>query len=134
MVSLRKSSFASSLNLEHKYSNRVLIGAPKSNSSHPNHQHLFEPGVVYKCDLDNVQNAKCQSIILEQNGTDCSVEKCQISRNNYCLNNPYFNSCKFQRRRSETSELAWWYHSCVQSTKGHCSGQLIALYVTGAKR
>ncbi|KAJ8881838.1 hypothetical protein PR048_018324 [Dryococelus australis] len=53
---------------------RLVIGAPRGNSSYPNHAKLEEPGVVYQCDM---YGGPCQQLALDLSGKRCSVaEQC----------------------------------------------------------
>lgn len=48
-----------------KTSFRVIVGAPKANSSLINYQYIKEPGVVYSCPLDEKE---CKEIQLDAEG------------------------------------------------------------------
>nr|CAD7588151.1 unnamed protein product [Timema genevievae] len=45
---------------------RLVVGAPRANSTLQNHQNIFQPGVTYQCDLS--QDNKCSQIVLDPTG------------------------------------------------------------------
>jgi len=46
---------------------RLLVGAPRGNSSHRNHLNITEPGMVYQCRIEGDGN--CTSQLLDSAGT-----------------------------------------------------------------
>ncbi|XP_021939552.1 integrin alpha-PS4-like isoform X2 [Zootermopsis nevadensis] len=44
----------------------LVVGAPRGNSTYPEHRGVYEPGVVYQCGLDRGNN--CQHIVLASKG------------------------------------------------------------------
>jgi hypothetical protein len=47
---------------------RLLVGAPRANSTFPSHANLKEPGQVYRCLLGNPNRDQCQPLIVESEG------------------------------------------------------------------
>jgi hypothetical protein len=47
---------------------RLLVGAPRANSTFPSHANLKEPGQVYRCLLGNPNRDQCQPLIVEREG------------------------------------------------------------------
>jgi hypothetical protein len=50
---------------------RLLVGAPRGNSTHPSHLNITEPGVVYQCQLEG--DLKCVAQILDSAGKETYI-------------------------------------------------------------
>lgn len=50
----------------------LLVGAPRGNSTQPNHLNITEPGMVYQCQIEG--DAKCASQLLDSAGNDHNKE------------------------------------------------------------
>jgi hypothetical protein len=55
-------------NIHFKYP-RVVVGAPRGNSTYPEHRGIHQPGVVYQCRLDKL--SLCQHLVLDSGGELC---------------------------------------------------------------
>lgn len=50
---------------------RLVVGAPRGNSTYRKHQYIHQPGVVYQCGLKNGGN--CVQLIVDPSGKFCRV-------------------------------------------------------------
>jgi len=50
-----------------------VVGAPRGNSTHPEHRGIHQPGAVYQCRLDKLN--LCQHLVLDSGG--------ELSQNNF---------------------------------------------------
>lgn len=53
----------------HGKCSRLLVGAPRGNSTYRKHRGIYQPGVVYQCGLDNVGD--CQQILMNSESKFC---------------------------------------------------------------
>lgn len=57
---------------------RLLVGAPRGNSTHPNHLNITEPGMVYQCRIEG--DAECSSQVLDYAGIEKCAFHCSFTR------------------------------------------------------
>jgi len=74
----------------------VVVGAPRGNSTYPEHRGIHQPGVLYQCRLD--QQSLCQQLVLDsggelyQNNFNISIYRLHLS---VTLHNACHRECPF---------------------------------------
>jgi hypothetical protein len=63
MPSLRNLRFKSVLVLSYGLYCRLVVGAPRGNSTSRGDRDIYQPGVVYQCSVD--KRGKCQNIVFD---------------------------------------------------------------------
>ena len=63
--------------------NRIIVGAPRANSTLPEQVRINEPGVIYKC---TIQNGQCNPFNFDNSGNK------PIDDNDYTIKSQYKDS------------------------------------------
>jgi len=58
--------------LKHLLSGRVIIGAPRSNSTHDRHKNIHEPGVLWQCFFEKKSDA-CRILTMDETGKSFKI-------------------------------------------------------------
>jgi len=70
-----------------------VVGAPRGNSTYPEHRGIHQPGVVYQCRLDKLN--LCQHLVLDNGG--------ELYQNNFNISiyRPHFSAILYNTCHGE---------------------------------
>jgi hypothetical protein len=71
---------------------RLVVGAPRGNSTYVKHQYIYQPGVVYQCGLR--KGADCVQLLVDPSGKFCMLTFIKTSQSEVFGMN-FGNRCEF---------------------------------------